>query len=154
MSHNASFSSRSRFMVETLTNLKNNRIKKPAAGQHAGGDALERLKKFLSGLSKKRQGKPPNIFPQLFPLLINLIHSSSPRASSHHAQRPSFRREQGKMVARRRCMGRRPPRRTSGERCCAPASFWKSEREHADAACKEARHEHGDPAESFCRAHE
>ncbi|TBU26230.1 MIF4G-domain-containing protein [Dichomitus squalens] len=46
-------SSRVRFMVETLSNLKNNKIKK-AAGQTAGGEAVERMKKFLSGLNKKR----------------------------------------------------------------------------------------------------
>ncbi|OCH94379.1 hypothetical protein OBBRIDRAFT_789292 [Obba rivulosa] len=46
-------SSRTRFMVETLSNLKNNKIKKNA-GQSAGGEAVERMKKFLSGLSKKR----------------------------------------------------------------------------------------------------
>lgn len=43
-------------MVETLTNLKNNKLKKNAAGTQ-GGDVMERLKKFLSGLSKKRHGK-------------------------------------------------------------------------------------------------
>ena len=42
-------------MVETLSNLKNNKIKK-AAGQTAGNEAVERMKKFLSGLSKKRHG--------------------------------------------------------------------------------------------------
>ncbi|TCD69365.1 suppressor of glycerol defect [Steccherinum ochraceum] len=52
----SSLSSRTRFMIETLSNLKNNRVKKAAAGQHAGGDAVERMKKFLSGLTKKRQG--------------------------------------------------------------------------------------------------
>ncbi|KAI0926110.1 hypothetical protein AcV5_008659 [Taiwanofungus camphoratus] len=46
-------SSRTRFMVETLTNLKNNKIKRNA-GQTAGNEAVERMKKFLSGLSKKR----------------------------------------------------------------------------------------------------
>ncbi|KAF9223784.1 ARM repeat-containing protein [Gyrodon lividus] len=46
-------SSRTKFMIETLTNLKNNKIKKNAT-QHQGGDAVERMKKFLSGLSKKR----------------------------------------------------------------------------------------------------
>lgn len=40
-------------MIETLVNLKNNKSKR-AATQHAGGDAVERLKKFLSGLAKKR----------------------------------------------------------------------------------------------------
>lgn len=42
-------------MVETLTNLKNNKIKRNA-GQTAGNEAVERMKKFLSGLSKKRHG--------------------------------------------------------------------------------------------------
>ena len=51
-------SSRTRFMVETLSNLKNNKIKK-AAGQMAGGEAVERMKKFLSGLTKKRHGESP-----------------------------------------------------------------------------------------------
>ncbi|KZT73694.1 ARM repeat-containing protein [Daedalea quercina L-15889] len=46
-------SSRARFMVETLTNLKNNKIKKNA-GSTAGAETVDRLKKFLSGLSKKR----------------------------------------------------------------------------------------------------
>ncbi|RDX57306.1 MIF4G-domain-containing protein [Lentinus brumalis] len=49
----SALSSRTRFMVETLSNLKNNKVKK-AAGQAAGGEAVERMKKFLSGLSKKR----------------------------------------------------------------------------------------------------
>jgi nucleolar MIF4G domain-containing protein 1 len=43
-------------MVETLTNLKNNKIRKNGVGTQAG-DAMERMKKFLSGLSKKRHGK-------------------------------------------------------------------------------------------------
>ena len=51
-------SSRTRFMVETLSNLKNNKIKK-AAGQMAGGEAVERMKKFLSGPTKKRHGESP-----------------------------------------------------------------------------------------------
>ncbi|KAG9314967.1 hypothetical protein JVU11DRAFT_4076 [Chiua virens] len=46
-------SSRVKFMIETLTNLKNNKIKESAT-QHQGGDAVERMKKFLSGLGKKR----------------------------------------------------------------------------------------------------
>lgn len=44
-------------MIETLTNLKNYKTKKSAT-QHQGGDAVERMKKFLSGLGKKRHGKP------------------------------------------------------------------------------------------------
>lgn len=42
-------------MLETLSNLKNNKVKR-AAGQMQGGEAVERLKKFLSGLDKKRHG--------------------------------------------------------------------------------------------------
>ncbi|KAF9490462.1 ARM repeat-containing protein [Pleurotus eryngii] len=46
-------SSRAQFMIETLTNLKNNKLKRNAT-QNQGGDAVERMKKLLSGLSKKR----------------------------------------------------------------------------------------------------
>ena len=52
-------SSRTRFMVETLTNLKNNKLKKVAGGGasgSAGSEAVERMKKFLSGLSKRKHG--------------------------------------------------------------------------------------------------
>jgi nucleolar MIF4G domain-containing protein 1 len=49
------FSSRTRFMIETLTSLKNNKLKRNAT-QNQGGDAVDRMKKFLSGLSKKRHG--------------------------------------------------------------------------------------------------
>ncbi|KAF8896428.1 armadillo-type protein [Infundibulicybe gibba] len=45
--------SRTRFMIETLTNLKNNKLKRNAT-QNQGGDAVERMKKILSGLTKKR----------------------------------------------------------------------------------------------------
>lgn len=48
-------SSRARFMIETLTNLKNNKVKKDASVSAAAG-AVDRLKKFLTALSKKRQG--------------------------------------------------------------------------------------------------
>ena len=43
-------------MIETLTNLKNNKLKRTAGQQHRGGEAVERMKKFLSGLNKKRHG--------------------------------------------------------------------------------------------------
>ncbi|KAF8969183.1 hypothetical protein BDZ97DRAFT_1754792 [Flammula alnicola] len=46
-------SSRTRFMIETLTNLKNNKLKRNAT-QNQGGAAVERMKKFLSGLTKSR----------------------------------------------------------------------------------------------------
>ncbi|KIP05858.1 hypothetical protein PHLGIDRAFT_107708 [Phlebiopsis gigantea 11061_1 CR5-6] len=56
----SAMSSRTRFMVETLTNLKNNKLKKAAGGGAAGSaglDAVERMKKFLSGLTKKKHVK-------------------------------------------------------------------------------------------------
>lgn len=57
-------SSRTRFMIETLTNLKNNKAKRTTAGQqHQGGEAVERMKKFLSALAKKRQGRSPAFAP-------------------------------------------------------------------------------------------
>ncbi|PVG00263.1 hypothetical protein CPB86DRAFT_844321 [Serendipita vermifera] len=46
-------SSRTRFMVETLNNLKNNKVKKADA---SGVETIERMKKFLSGLSKRYPG--------------------------------------------------------------------------------------------------
>lgn len=58
-------------MVETLTNLKNNKTKKDA--NIVAGDAVERMKKLLSGLGKKRQGVFYRLscnlgLPQLFPV--------------------------------------------------------------------------------------
>ncbi|KAF8529830.1 hypothetical protein JB92DRAFT_2782635 [Gautieria morchelliformis] len=44
-------SSRIRFMVETLTNLKNNKVKR-APGHDGRTESVERMKKFMSGLSK------------------------------------------------------------------------------------------------------
>ena len=52
-------------MVETLTNLKNNKVKK-AASSGAGVETIDRLKKFLSGLSKKRHGTSPLYHPSHF----------------------------------------------------------------------------------------
>ncbi|KIM20855.1 hypothetical protein M408DRAFT_81406 [Serendipita vermifera MAFF 305830] len=46
-------SSRARFMVETLTNLKNNRLKKTDA---SSADTVEKMKKMLTGLSKSHHG--------------------------------------------------------------------------------------------------
>ncbi|TFK33233.1 hypothetical protein BDQ12DRAFT_691462 [Crucibulum laeve] len=46
-------SSRTRFMIETLTNLKNNKLKRNIT-QNQGGAAVERMKKFLSSLGKKK----------------------------------------------------------------------------------------------------
>ncbi|KAK8866155.1 hypothetical protein IAR55_001306 [Kwoniella newhampshirensis] len=45
---------RARFMVETLTNVKNGKLKSNA-GSEAGNEAAGRMKKFLAGLGKKRR---------------------------------------------------------------------------------------------------
>ena len=49
-------------MIETLLNLKNNKVKKVAAAQSQGGDSMERMKKFLSGLNKSRTGMRTLLF--------------------------------------------------------------------------------------------
>ncbi|KAJ6508008.1 hypothetical protein C8R47DRAFT_1036862 [Mycena vitilis] len=51
--HDEALSSRTRFMVETMTNLKNNKLKRNTT-LNQGGEAVERMKKFLSGLGKSR----------------------------------------------------------------------------------------------------
>ncbi|KAF7312428.1 MIF4G/MA4-domain-containing protein [Mycena indigotica] len=51
--HTETLSSRTRFMVETLSNLKNNKVKRNVT-LNQGYDAVERMKKFLSGLGKNR----------------------------------------------------------------------------------------------------
>ena len=43
-------------MIETLTNLKNNKVKRNTT-LNQGGEAVERMKKFLSGLGKNRHGR-------------------------------------------------------------------------------------------------
>lgn len=62
-------SSRTRFMIEALTNLKNNKIKPTADG---AVDNYSQLKKFLSGL-KKRSGTTP----EALRLTLEDIRSSS-----------------------------------------------------------------------------
>jgi nucleolar MIF4G domain-containing protein 1 len=56
-------------MIETLSNLKNNKVKKAIGGGANGTGAqevVERLKKFLSGMNKKRHGEwPSNPTPNL-----------------------------------------------------------------------------------------
>ena len=44
-------------MLETLANLKNNKIKRVTT-QKLQGDSSERLKKFLAGLGKTRHRRP------------------------------------------------------------------------------------------------
>ena len=49
-------------MIETLSNLKNNKVKKVIGGGASGTggqEVVERLKKFLSGMNKKRHGEKP-----------------------------------------------------------------------------------------------
>ncbi|GAA5999636.1 Sgd1p [Rhodotorula paludigena] len=68
----ASMNSRTRFMIEQLTNLKNNKLKQP--GADGAVDHYSGLKKYLSGLNKKRaSGAAPD------PLRVSL---SELRASS------------------------------------------------------------------------
>jgi nucleolar MIF4G domain-containing protein 1 len=42
-------------MIETLNNLKNNKLKRNNA-HNQGGEAVERMKKLVSSLEKKRHG--------------------------------------------------------------------------------------------------
>jgi nucleolar MIF4G domain-containing protein 1 len=45
-------------MVETLTNIKNNKVKNLPGGQgQVASETTTKMKKFLGGLSRKRQGK-------------------------------------------------------------------------------------------------
>ncbi|KAJ4477246.1 hypothetical protein J3R30DRAFT_3734177 [Lentinula aciculospora] len=48
-----SLSSRTRFMLETLDSLRMSKVKRLGT-QNQGGEAVERMKKFLGGLNKKR----------------------------------------------------------------------------------------------------
>lgn len=63
-------------MIETLTNLKNNRAKK----SDGGTDTIERMKKFLSGLSKKYHGKSH----QRFLLFTKPVFNSGKGATTGH----------------------------------------------------------------------
>ncbi|KAI0001466.1 armadillo-type protein [Russula compacta] len=66
--------SRTRFMLETLANLKNNKVKRITA-QQLRGDSSERLKTFLAGLGKTRHLVPHD------PLRVSLddLHSAETR---------------------------------------------------------------------------
>lgn len=95
-------SSRTRFMVETLTNLKNNKLKRNAT-QNQGGASVERMKKFLSGLNKTKHGMNRSLINLLW--LNFSANSPLPRAIARIPFRPSFCRDQGEMVDSRRSMG-------------------------------------------------
>ena len=43
-------------MVETLNNLKNNKMKKTVAGAQGGNESKERISKFVAGIGKKYHG--------------------------------------------------------------------------------------------------
>ena len=70
--HSSFSSSRTRFMIETLTNLKNNKLKRNVA-QNQGGAAVERMKKFLSNLTKSRHGMSYKWRVSIRELLIVLV---------------------------------------------------------------------------------
>lgn len=53
---NFTISSRTRFMVETLSNLKNNRLKLGVANSHGGSESKERISKFVTNIGKKYHG--------------------------------------------------------------------------------------------------
>ena len=91
-------------MLETLINLKNNKVKR-AATQHAGGDVTERLKKFLNGLSKTRHCIRHFVFPNRGTRLTTLF-SGSTRSSTSEFGRPALRGHERQVVARRRCLER------------------------------------------------
>lgn len=51
-------STRTKFMIETLTNFKNNKGKSLPGGQGSvAGETTIKMKKFLGGLGKKRQSE-------------------------------------------------------------------------------------------------
>lgn len=82
-------------MVETLSNLKNNKVKKVIGGGSNGTGAqevVERLKKFLSGMNKKRHGKPL-VDRDVRPRASNNFCSEAPRTSTSDPRGPPFRRK-------------------------------------------------------------
>jgi hypothetical protein len=58
-------------MLETLTNLKNNKIKQ-ATAQQVQRTTAEQLKKFLAGLGKTRHRGPFQLFSLLYKIYSNL----------------------------------------------------------------------------------
>lgn len=48
-------------MVETLTNLKNNKVKKQSSQN--GNESKERISKFVGGIDKKYHGMPKQTQP-------------------------------------------------------------------------------------------
>ncbi|KAG2128067.1 hypothetical protein BD769DRAFT_1457798 [Suillus cothurnatus] len=77
-------SSRARSMTKHLNNLKNNKIKKTVATQHLGGDAVERMKKFLSELEKEARYAVHAVLAHE-PLRVSLEDLHSPREVPQHS---------------------------------------------------------------------
>jgi hypothetical protein len=99
-------------MLETLTNLKNNKIKR-ATAQQVRGDAAERLKKFLAGLGKTRRR---GLFSWVHhDVELTLTSSGAARSSASEFGRLALSGNERQMVARRRSMGRRHTRGGAGE---------------------------------------
>ena len=91
--------SRTKFLVETMANLKNNKIKQKNAGttQSAANEAVERMKKYLAGLSKKHHG--PSTTPQSVTFLSRCLGNSSREgAPPGFPPGSSLIRHKGKMV--------------------------------------------------------
>lgn len=68
-------------MVETLTNLKNNKLKKAAPGAHGSNEAKEHINKFVTGIGKKYQGSffPLNVSRLTdFPCINNVVQAHEP----------------------------------------------------------------------------
>ena len=57
-------------MIETLVNLKNNKLKRNTT-QNQGGDAVERMKKFLNSLGKKRHRESTQVLLVGFSLTLH-----------------------------------------------------------------------------------
>lgn len=80
-------------MVETLVNLKNNKLKDTkratGTGQNVAAEAIERMKKYLSGINKKRHGKRMSHFHSS-EALIPPTTSDVPRATTGNIGRPPF----------------------------------------------------------------
>jgi hypothetical protein len=108
-------SSRTRFMLDALTNLKNNKTKPDANG---AVDNYGSLKKFLSGL-KKRSGRSSR--PCCSPAhpdadLFSLPRRLHPRTPPSFPCRHPVERDEGQVVDRGGGMGRRSSSRRSAGR--------------------------------------
>lgn len=133
-------SSRFRFLVETLVNLKNNRLKDTkratGTGQNVASEAIERMKKYLSGIDKKRHGEYllimytcTRIIPTESlivmshePLRVSLedLHSSDKRGKwwlvgAAWAGNPLVENQEAKAASKRKEAGGKPKATTSDE---------------------------------------